>query len=63
MDVEVADGLLKEASLKLEDALSSTPLNKTKCYSCQNDAGCCKGKMSGGEMAKIPSFRGLRVDF
>ena len=29
MDIEVADGLLNEASSKLDDALSSTPLNKT----------------------------------
>ena len=29
MDVEVADGLLNEASSKLDDALSSTSLNKT----------------------------------
>ena len=29
MDVEVADELLNEASSKLDDALSSTPLNKT----------------------------------
>ena len=48
MDVEVADELLNEASSKLDDALSSTPLNNNRCYSCQNDAGYCKGKTSEG---------------
>ena len=45
-DLEAADDLLNEASSKLNHALSNTPLNKPKCYSCPNDARNCKHKMS-----------------